>query len=125
MTARVIVAGGRDFNDYELLKSTLDESFRTIINEGIEIQIVCGEAKGADQLGKRYAQEHGIPVVSFPAEWNRYGKSAGYRRNVEMAKYANALIAFWNGESKGTKHMIDTAKQFGLSATVVRYGDEN
>jgi hypothetical protein len=122
MTARVIVAGGRDFNDYELLKSTLDEFFCRL--DDVDIQIVCGEAKGADTLGKRYAQEHNIPVVSFPAQWDRYGKSAGYKRNVEMAGYANMLVAFWDGESKGTKNMIDTAKKFGLTSYIVRYKTE-
>lgn len=122
MTARVIVAGGRDFNDYELLESTLDELFCHLGD--VDIQIVCGEARGADTLGKRYAQEHNIPVVSFPAQWDRYGKSAGYKRNVEMAGYANMLVAFWDGESKGTKHMIDTAKKFGLASYIVRYKTE-
>ena len=117
--ARVIVAGGRDFDDYELLKSTLDDLFSRLKDE--DIQIVCGEARGADSLGKRYAQEHGIRVVSFPAEWDRFGKSAGYRRNVEMAEYANALVAFWNGESKGTKHMIETAKKHGLDVRIISY----
>ena len=117
--SRVIVAGGREFNDYELLKSTLDGLFSRLKDE--DIQIVCGEARGADSLGKRYAQEHGIRVVSFPAEWDRFGKSAGYRRNVEMAEYANALVAFWNGESKGTNHMIETAKKYGLDIRIISY----
>ena len=98
---KVIVAGGRDFNNYEYLKKRLDEL-------EIEItEIVCGEARGADTLGKRYAIERGIPVKSFPAEWDRYGKAAGAIRNAEMGAYADYLVAFWNQESRGTKNMID------------------
>ena len=68
---------------------------------------------------KKYANERGYPIKQFPADWNKYGKSAGYKRNEEMAKYADALIAFWDGKSKGTKHMIDLAKRYGLKVKVV------
>jgi len=70
---------------------------------------------------KKYANERGYPIKQFPADWNKYGKSAGYKRNEEMAKYADALIAFWDGKSKGTKHMIDLAKRYGLKVKVVIY----
>ena len=81
---KVIVAGGRDFADYELLKITLD---KLLINH-TEIEIVSGVAKGADLLGLKYAAEKKIPFIKFPADWNRLGNSAGFKRNVEMAKYA-------------------------------------
>ena len=74
---------------------------------------------------KRYAEERDYEVVCFPADWNAYGKADGYRRNVKMAEYAleeyGALIAFWNGKSRGTKHMIDVARKKGLSVRVVKY----
>ena len=70
---------------------------------------------------QQYAKEHGYDVHYFPAEWKRYGKAAGYIRNTEMAKNADALVAFWDGASFGTKHMIATAEQLHLDVHVVRY----
>ena len=72
--------------------------------------------------GEQYAKEHGYDVHYFPAEWKRYGKAAGYIRNTEMAKNADALVAFWDGASLGTKHMIATAEQLHLDVHVVMYG---
>lgn len=115
---RVIVAGGRDFADYKLLSETMDEYLSKVTND---IFIVCGQARGADTLGEQYAKEHGYQVNYFPANWNRFGKSAGYIRNTEMAKNADALVAFWDGTSLGTKHMIATAEQLGLDVRVVQY----
>lgn len=118
---RVIIAGGRDFDNYELLCQRCDH----LLSMQNDITVICGMARGADLFGKRYAEERGYEVVCFPADWDTYGKAAGYRRNAEMAEYAaegfGALIAFWNGASKGTKHMIDLAKQKHLSVRVVRY----
>lgn len=97
---RVIIAGGRDFNDYPLLEKTMDE---LLVNIRDEIIIVSGTAKGADTLGERYAAQRGYSVRSFPADWKKYGKRAGFLRNEEMAKNADALVAFWNGKSRGGK----------------------
>ena len=115
---RVIIAGGRDFSDYDLLSKTMDDYLSQIKDD---ISIVCGQARGADTLGEQYAKEHNHLVQYFPANWKRYGKAAGYIRNTEMAKNADALVAFWNGQSLGTKHMIATAEQLGLSVLVVEY----
>lgn len=115
---KVIIAGGRDFNDYNLLKSKCD-FYLSKINE--EVEIVCGGAKGADSLGERYAKEKGLSIRYFYADWDLYGNSAGYRRNVEMGNYADALIAFWDGKSKGTKHMIDYALIKNINIRVVKY----
>ena len=82
---------------------------------------VSGEARGADSLGKRLAYENEWEVLSFPADWDKYGKTAGYKRNDEMARNADALIAFWDGKSRGTKHMIDLAKKYDLQARIVMY----
>lgn len=112
---KVIIAGGRTFNDYNLLCQICDKAL-SLQNE---VEIVSGTANGADKLGEKYAKEKGCPVKHFPADWDKYGKSAGYKRNEEMAKYADALIAFWNGKSKGTKHMIDLAKRYELKVKVV------
>ena len=115
---RVIITGGRDFNDYELLSKTMKDYLASIEDD---ICVVCGQARGADTLGERYAKEHNHSIQYYPANWKRYGKAAGYIRNTEMANNADALVAFWDGQSLGTKHMIATAIQLGLSIHVVRY----
>jgi hypothetical protein len=100
MRLKVIIAGTRTFADYELLKTTMND-----LKLDIE-EVVCGEATGADALGKQWAEENKLDVMSFPADWKRYGRKAGYVRNQQMAYYADALVAFWDGKSKGTKMMI-------------------
>ncbi len=112
---KLIIAGSRDFNDYQYLVDTIAELDMPIC------QIISGTARGADQLGERYGREHGIEIVRMPANWDLYGKSAGYRRNEEMAKVATDLLAFWDGESRGTKHMIDLGNRAQLNVVVVRY----
>lgn len=91
-----------------------------------KIRVISGGAKGADRLGECYAFDNGYSVIRFQALWGVYGKSAGPRRNNEMAKFASesgsgTLIAFWDGESRGTKNMIDTARRYGLHVIVVEY----
>lgn len=86
-----------------------------------DVEIVSGTARGADQLGERYAFERGLPVKQFPADWDQHGKSAGYIRNAQMAEYADAAVIFWDGTSRGSKHMIDLAKAKGLRVRVVKY----
>jgi len=111
---KVIIAGSRNFNDYNLLKSSCDN----LLTQFTNIEIVSGTARGADKLGERYAREKGYSIKEFPANWS-LGKSAGYIRNDEMAKYADMLIAFWDGTSKGTKHMIDLANKRGIKVVVI------
>lgn len=74
-------------------------------------EIVSGGARGADSLAERYAQENDIQLTVFPAEWDKYGKSAGYRRNHQIIDYADVVLAFWDGQSKGTKHAIELAEK--------------
>lgn len=114
---KVIIAGGRDFKDYNRLKEVCD---KILINQN-NIEIISGTAGGADTLGERYAQEKGYEVKKFPAKWDEFGKKAGYLRNQEMGEYADGLIAFWDGQSKGTKHMIDIANKKGLKVRVISY----
>jgi len=114
---KVIIAGGRDFDDYEKLRSYCDYLLQNKDN----IEIVSGTARGADKLGEHYAAERGYPVKRFPADWGSHGKSAGYLRNEEMADYADALIAFWDGESRGTQHMIDIAKKELIEIRILYY----
>lgn len=119
---RIIIAGGRDFKDYKLLSQTMNHLLSNIKDD---IIVVCGKARGADTLGEQYAKEHRYSVQYFPADWNRYGKAAGYLRNIEMAKNADALVAFWDGLSLGTRHMIETAKARGLRVRVKHYDKES
>lgn len=117
---RVIIAGTRSFNDYDLLRDScnnlLSEKQRTHT-----VVVISGTARGADQMGERYARERGFQLRRFPADWEQYGKSAGHIRNAKMADNADALIAFWDGESKGTKNMIDNARRKGLALRVIQY----
>ena len=114
---RVIIAGGRDFNDYEQLKTKCNH----ILQNQTDIEILCGCANGADKLGEKFALESYYKIKYFPADWNNKGKSAGYQRNIQMAEYADALIAFWNGNSRGTKHMIDRTNKNGLKVRIIKY----
>lgn len=115
---RVIIAGGRDFQDYPMLRQTMDSLLSNIQDD---IVVVCGKARGADTLGERYAQERGYTVHTFFADWEKWGKAAGFIRNEEMANNADALVAFWDGESRGTKHMIELAKRYQLKVRVKLY----
>lgn len=118
---KVIVAGSRNFNDYQLLKTKLDYYLSRKVAAGESIVIISGTANGADTLGELYATEKRYAIKRYPANWNKYGKRAGYIRNEEMAKDADAAIIFWDGISKGSAHMIDIAKSKKLSLKVVRY----
>jgi hypothetical protein len=86
-----------------------------------DIEVVSGCQRGADTLGEDYAKERGYPIKPFPPYWNKYGKKAGAIRNGQMAKYADALIAFWDGESTGTGNMIKQAKENNLKIRVFKY----
>lgn len=116
----VIIAGGRDFNDYALLAQTMNQLRLDgkILNR---IAIVSGMARGADSVGVQFANSHNILVKEFPAQWDKFGKSAGYRRNAEMAKEADVLVAFWDGKSKGTEHMINHMKTLNKHVHVINY----
>ena len=110
---KVIIAGNRTFNNRQLLFDTMD-------NLDIEIdEVVCGEARGADTLGKIWAKSKDIPVKSFPAEWDKFGRMAGPIRNRDMGEYADYLVAFWDGKSRGTKNMINYMQQIGKHGKVV------
>ncbi len=109
-TKRVVIAGCRDFYDYAAAKAFIDFCILEI-RQKYNIVIVSGGAKGADSLGERYALENGFAVELYPAEWEKFGKSAGPIRNSQMAKLGDFFICFWDGESPGTKNMIETIKK--------------
>lgn len=110
---KVIIAGSRTITDCKIVVDAIC-SAPFIITE-----VVSGGARGVDKLGEEYARTFpDIYLKVFPADWDNHGKSAGYKRNVEMADYADALIAVWDGKSKGTKHMIDIATKKGLKVYI-------
>ena len=111
---KVIIAGGRDFESSVDVLNTIEGILCNKYNFGDgsgDIEMVTGTAKGADQIPYWYKEHYLIPIKEFPADWDKHGKSAGHIRNAEMADYADALIAFWDGKSRGTKGMIDVAKK--------------
>lgn len=109
---RTIIAGSRQIQDISFVMDAIRES-------GFQIdEVVSGGARGVDSLGEKWANRNSVPVRVFPADWNAHGKAAGPIRNTEMANYADALIAIWDGESRGTSHMIRTAKSKGLKVFV-------
>lgn len=106
---KTIIAGSRTITNYQVVANAIRDSgwFPEIT------MIVSGCAKGVDQLALRFAEENNINTIEFPANWNKYGLSAGYKRNVKMAAYGDSLIAIWDGKSKGTMHMIDIMRTKG------------
>lgn len=134
---KLIIAGGRDFNDY----SAIEEQMRRYHHSGLKVDgqnmcIFSGGAKGADTLGAKFGDKYGLDVIEFLAHWgdlnvagasvkrNKYGyynARAGFDRNLRMAKKATHLLAFYDGFSKGTAHMIEAASDFQLNVAVVRY----
>lgn len=114
---KTIIAGSRNITDYNIVLAAIKESGFTIT------EVVCGLASGPDTLGEQYAIERNIPVTYFPANWRELGKSAGYIRNEQMGNYGECLIAIWDGESRGTKHMIDYAKKKGLLVYIKNIND--
>jgi hypothetical protein len=112
---RIIIAGGRKFRNYALLEQVMKEYEDTIS------EVVCGCADGADSLGELWGRKHGVPISYFPAQWEKYGNAAGPIRNAEMAEYGDFLVAFWDGQSRGTANMIQAMKNLGKHGKVVRY----
>jgi YspA, cpYpsA-related SLOG family len=111
---RLIIAGSRTFTDYQLLCHTLAPERHRII------EVLHSGARGADQLGFRWALKHHVRSRCFAAAWERFGKSAGIRRNQQMAQAGDVLIAFWDGRSPGTRHMISCMQQLCKPVVVIR-----
>ena len=108
---RVLVCGGRDFSDTAMVFAALD---RIHAKRGISC-IIDGAARGADQLGSNWATKHGIANIRCPADWNRYGKSAGFMRNRTMlvSERPDLVVAFPGG--RGTAHMVQLATKSGFT----------
>jgi len=111
--AKIIIAGGRTFTDFP---SVCKEAAKHDIGE-----LVCGMAKGADKCGWSYAKNNNILIAEFPADWEKHGKRAGPIRNCQMGDYADGLIAFWDGKSSGTAHMISYMRKLNKPVIIVGY----
>jgi len=121
---KVIIAGSRGFSNYRLLHEQCNKYLREK-RKTHNIIIVSGHARGADLLGEKYCEDEGFTLEIYPADWKKFGKRAGFRRNEQMAEVADALIAFWDGKSHGTKHMIDIMNEKNLQVKVVEYETTN
>jgi hypothetical protein len=111
---KTIVAGGRDITDFQLVVRAMAEVPWPIS------EVVSGACRGVDLLGEQVAANRQIPIKRFPADWEKFGLSAGPMRNAEMAEYADALILIWDGKSKGSANMLKQAKQHNLRIYEVR-----
>lgn len=109
---KVIIAGSRGITSLKEILNAIEEAPFPIT------ELVCGMAKGVDMASWAWAYDTGIPIKEFKANWTLHGRAAGAIRNVQMAEYAEALIAIWDGKSVGTSHMIDTAQDKGLKVFV-------
>lgn len=118
-TKRVVIAGCRDYNNYEEAKAYIDFCLSNIRKEN-NIVIISGGASGADAIGERYAEENGFEVEKYLADWKTYGKSAGPKRNKQMAEVCDYVICFWDEKSRGTKSMIDYAKRCGKPIKILK-----
>ena len=115
---KVVIAGSRNFKDYALLQQKMSNYLQRKLPN---VQVISGTAKGADKLGERFAGKHGLPLKKYPADWDKYGKRAGYIRNKQMAELADAVVVFWDGKSRGSKLMIDIANNLGKPLRIVRF----
>jgi len=116
---RLIVAGSRGYTDKARAFEILDKVAADYANHGLLIEIVSGLAKGPDLFGLEWAQANDFTVHEFPADWNKYGRRAGFIRNKQMAEFGDALLALWDGKSRGTKMMIELAYEHDLGVAII------
>ena len=119
MIKRIVIAGCRDYNNYNEAKKYISYYLNDIRKQN-NIVILSGCATGADALGERYAKENDFKVEKYPANWEKYGKYAGPKRNKEMAKNCDCIICFWDGKSKGTKSMITLAEEYKKPIRIIK-----
>lgn len=114
---KTIIAGSRTLKDYKLIQEAVTASEFDIT------RVIVGGALGIDQLAEKWAKEKFIQYTVFYPDWSK-GKAAGYIRNEKMAEHADALIAIWDGESRGTSNMVDIARKYGLKVYVKKVEKE-
>lgn len=117
-----LIAGSRTFNNFRLLEEKMDG----FLENKKDVLIISGEARGADSLAEEYAHKKDYKLLVMPAEWDKYGKSAGYKRNAKMHKALacfedRGCVLFWDGKSKGTQHNIPLAKEHNTPIRIVRF----
>lgn len=115
---KTIIAGSRSIHHMHILKEAIKIAEK---DKGIKItSVLSGRAMGADTLGEQWATENGIPVQFFPAQWSDHGKAAGFMRNREMVKVADAAIFLWDGISRGTQHCMAEAEKKGIKVMMIQ-----
>ena len=119
MMIRVVIAGSRTYENYAEAKRYIDKILQQIGSEKTFI-FLSGGCRGADMLGERYANEMGYAIERYPAQWDKYGKAAGLKRNKTMAEKCDCAICFWDGKSKGTKAMIAYAQKAGKNVNIIK-----
>lgn len=119
MEIKLALVGSRSFNDFELLKKTITEF--TFQNNFTITSIISGGCRGADQLAKKYSEENHIDLITFQADWGRYGKQAGFIRNHDIIKACDVCLAFYDGLSKGTAHDINLCSQYNKPCFVYNF----
>ncbi len=113
---RITIGGCRDFNDYEIFKKFVAENIEKCGADGITI--LSGHCSGVDAMAERYAEENGYALEIHPADWKKYGRAAGPKRIKDMVAVCDEIIEFWDGKSKGTKNLIQTAKKLQKSVLI-------
>lgn len=117
---KVALVGSRTFSNYEMMCAFIERSLSDTEFSSIET-VVSGGARGADTLAEQYARENGLELIVFPAEWERYGRKAGPLRNVKIIQECDLCFAFWDGQSRGTKHDIDLCKKMGKKCYICMF----
>jgi len=119
MSYKLIIAGSRNFTDFRLFSQVCDKLYKQK-----PFSIISGGARGADSLAETYADLRGLKCEVFPADWDKHGKKAGYLRNKQMSEEGDALLAFWDGNSRGTMHMIDIAMMRALPVKICYFKEK-
>ncbi len=117
---QLIIAGGRDFNNQALVVERLQALEELgLFTNGVEL--ICGMARGADNMGRLVFEQAGLPIHAYHPDWSGLGNRAGFVRNAQMGDAADMALIFWDGQSKGTKHMIDYMEKLNKPVYLVRY----
>lgn len=111
---KVIIAGSRKGATLFDVEEAMD------VPDLVPTEVVSGGARGVDTLGEQWAKDKGVPVVRFLADWDSGKRHAGHLRNQKMADYADALVAVWDGQSRGTRDMVERALRKGMSVYIYR-----
>lgn len=121
---KLLVCGSRGIIDKSWIKTQIESYWYWNLACYEKVTIIEGAARGVDTIAKEYAQENGWLLEEYPAEWDKYGKSAGYIRNEIMVKAADEVLILWDGESKGTKHDIDLCEKHNKPYKVLIYNNK-